>query len=128
METSELYLQYGTSIRQGIKAGSKLKEGDILAADVPSTVTDDGLSAYSRKHHRFQIGEKVRVVLFTGNSDHVFHVPPGAIRTEGEENYVLVKQGRDQRKVPVSLLRRVDSYLQIFSDKLAPGQELILKQ
>jgi len=128
VETSELYLQYGTSIRQGIKAGSKLKEGDILAADVPSTVTDDGLSAYSRKHHRFQIGEKVRVVLFTGNSDHVFHVPPGAIRTEGEENYVLVKQGRDQRKVPVSLLRRVDSYLQIFSDKLAPGQELILKQ
>ena len=41
---------------------------------------------------------------------------------------MLVKQGRDQRKVPVSLLRRVDSYLQIFSDKLAPGQELILKQ
>lgn len=130
VETLDLYLQYGTAVRQGIKPGSLLKAGDILAADVPETIVEYGLSAYSRKHHRFQIGEKVRVVLFTGNSDHVFHVPPNAVRTEsdGKGKFVLVKQVGGMEKVPVTLLRRVDAYLQIFSDKLSPGQELLLQK
>ena len=106
-----------------------LKTGDILAADVSESIPDRALAVYSRKHHRFQIGETVRVVFFTGNSEHVFHVPPQVLHTEadGKGKYVLVKREKEPEKIPVSVLRRVNAYLQIFSEKLAAGQELILQ-
>lgn len=128
VEPLDLYIQYGNMIRQGLKS-KQLKAGDILAADVSETIPDRALAAYSRKHHRFQIGETVRVVFFTGNSEHVFHVPPRVLHTEadGKGQYVLVKREKEPEKIPVSVLRRVDAYLQIYSSKLMPGQELLLK-
>ena len=128
IETTDLYIQYGNMIRQGVKSAT-LKTGDILAADVSESIPDHALAVYSRKHHRFQIGETVRVVFFTGNSEHVFHVPPQVLHTEadGKGKYVLVKREKEPEKIPVSVLRRVNAYLQIFSEKLAAGQELILQ-
>ena len=119
----DMLVQYGNVLLEGIKGGGALRQHDVLAGDVPDSVKPGDTVVYRKKRHRFQIGEKVKIVLSAGYGGHRFIVPGSAV--PGGKGLGIVLAGQVRRR-PVLLLNRSDDTAMIYSSKLARGDRLLL--
>lgn len=124
----DMLVQYGNTLLEGIKAGSPLQRYDVLAGDVPDSVNPGDTVVYRKKRHRFQIGEKVKIVLSAGYGGHRFIVPGPAVRRDPATGgyFVWISDLGVVRRRPVLLLNRNEDTAMIYSPKLARGVRLLL--
>ena len=124
----DMLVQYGNVLLEGIKGGGALRQHDVLAGDVPDSVKPGDTVVYRKKRHRFQIGEKVKIVLSAGYGGHRFIVPGSAVRRDLETGgyFVWISDAGQVRRRPVLLLNRSDDTAMIYSSKLARGDRLLL--
>ncbi len=106
VELADLQIRYGYMLLRGLKAGSALKDGDLLAGDVPEDAVSGTTVIYRQKFHPFQVGDKVKVRLDEAQNAHKFSIPAAALHKNQDNagRYVMVEQQGTPRQIPVTVL------------------------